>query len=351
MPAAVQLVTWTSHVPSGGNTYNRELVTALRAGGTTTAVVEVPGTWPTPGAADAAHVAHVLRAHPCSLVDGIVAAGAPGAVAQAVRAGRRVVVLVHMAQADEVGRSPAGRAALERAEGEALRAASAVVSPSGTAAADLAVRHGLSGVHVARPGVAPAPVARGSGGAARVLLSLANLTPTKDQLTLVRALAALTDLSWEAHLVGSPEPDPGYAARVRQAVAAAGLAGRVRLPGALSGEPLQRRWDGADLLVLPSRTETFGLVVTEALARGIPAVVGAAAEALGATGPASPSGLPGAVVPPGDPTALAATLRTWLTDRGVRAAWRDAALSRRRELPGWDATAAAVRAVLRPAGR
>jgi hypothetical protein len=47
------------------------------------------------------------------------------------------------------------------------------------------------------------------------------LTPTKDQLTLVRAFARLTDLAWSADLVGFDVADPGYAARVRYEVAEA----------------------------------------------------------------------------------------------------------------------------------
>ena len=67
---------------------------------------------------------------------------------------------------------------------------------------------------------------------------------------------------------------------------------RIRVTGALTGSALDQRWDAADLLVLPSRVETYGLVVTEALARGIPAIVSAgtgAVEALqqGATTDAS----------------------------------------------------------------
>ena len=190
------------------------------------------------------------------------------------------------------------------------------------------------------------PAARGSqhSGLPR-LLTLASLTPTKDQLTLVRAFALLTDLAWSADLVGFDVADPGYAARVRHEVAEAGLADRIRVTGALTGSALDQRWDAADLLVLPSRVETFGLVVTEALARGIPAIVSAgtgAVEALqqGAAGPTD--AMPGTAVPPGDPTALAAVLWRWLTEPPLRHAWQQSALARRGNLPGWRRTAKAV---------
>ena len=73
------------------------------------------------------------------------------------------------------------------------------------------------------------------------------------------------DLSWRARLVGPDDRDPAYAAAVRDAVRTAGLEDRVEIPGAMTREAA---WAGADLALLPSRVETFGMVVTEALARG-----------------------------------------------------------------------------------
>lgn len=330
-------VTWDRTGPSGGNTYDRELVAALRAAGTDVVVHALPGSWPDPSGPDLDRLTEALAARPVSLVDGIVASGAPVPVEDAVASGRHVVVLVHMAAADEVGLSARDAARREETEGRALRAASAVVATSRTAADDLAARHGLRDVRVARPGARRAPPAGGSRPPR--ILAVANLTPTKDPLTLVRALHEVTDLPWTAVLVGSPEADPGYAEAVRRE--AGGLGERVRLAGTLVGDALEAEWSASDLLVLTSRTETFGMVVLEALAHGVPAVVGAgtgAVEALTRGGGTSP----GAAVPTGDPGALAAVLRRWLTDPTLRTAWRRAAHDRRARLPGWDVTAALV---------
>ena len=81
------------------------------------------------------------------------------------------------------------------------------------------------------------------------------------------------------------------------------------MPGALVGSALDQKWEAADLLVLPSRTETYGLVVVEALARGIPAVVTAgtgAIEALQQGATKHSAATPGTSVPAGDSTSLAA---------------------------------------------
>jgi glycosyltransferase involved in cell wall biosynthesis len=88
------------------------------------------------------------------------------------------------------------------------------------------------------------------------------------------------------------------------------------------------------------------MVVTEALARGLPVVasaVGGVPEALGV----APDGRrPGLLVPPADPAALAAALRRWLDEPDVRREWRAAAAARRATLTGWDVTAGRVAAVL-----
>jgi glycosyltransferase involved in cell wall biosynthesis len=109
--------------------------------------------------------------------------------------------------------------------------------------------------------------------------------------------------------------------------------------------PRRLAWSGADLALLPSLVEAYGMVVTEALARGIPAIVaaGGPAEALGL----SPDGeRPGVVVRPGDTAELARELRRWLMDEGHRARLRSAAASRRPSLPGWDTTARLIRSAL-----
>lgn len=339
-------VTWDRDTPTGGTVYDQNLVTELGALGIAMRLHRLAGPWPETDPSTQANLARALRAQPACLVDGILAGTSPEVVAAAVEAGHAVTLVVHLPISDELGLDPARRERYAALEGQAVRAASGVVCPSHWCAAELRRRYGRSDLGVATPGVAPAPAARGSqhSGLPR-LLTLASLTPTKDQLTLVRAFALLTDLVWSADLVGFDVADPGYAARVRHEVAEAGLADRIRVTGALTGSALDQRWDAADLLVLPSRVETFGLVVTEALARGIPAIVSAgtgAVEALqqGATGPTD--AMPGTAVPPGDPTALAAVLWRWLTEPPLRRAWQQSALARRGNLPGWQRTAEAV---------
>ncbi|HEY5979753.1 MAG TPA: glycosyltransferase family 4 protein [Microlunatus sp.] len=359
-------VTWTEDRPTGGNVYNAALVSALRRLGTEVVTHRVPGRWPEPDRIDQGRLATILRSERHLLVDGIVASGAPEAVAAAVAGGHRVTVLLHMPAADEVGLSDDRRAGRAAAEDRMIRSVSGVVTPSRHTADLVTRRHGRVDVGVARPGVSPAPLSMGSGpGGDPRLLTIAALTPTKDPITYVRALTRLRELPWTAHWVGSAKVDRGYAARVCADLETAGLGTSMILRGTRSGSALEAEWAAADLFVLPSRAETYGLVVAEALAHGIPAVVTretGAVEALEVG--AVPAGLapaewadrperadrvewaerarPGTAVRAGDPTALADVLRTWLTDPQVRQRWRAAAVGRRDSLPEWRSTAEAV---------
>jgi glycosyltransferase involved in cell wall biosynthesis len=256
-------------------------------------------------------------------------------------------------------------------ERRALQAAAGVICTSGSAAADIRARHGLDGIRVALPGTAPAPLAPGSrsaGSGGPHFIGVAALLPNKDQALLLEALSRLTDLPWTASLIGSDTADPAYAAQLRDTVQRLGLARRVSIPGELRGSALDAEWNAADLSLLISRAETYGLVVTESLARGVPVVVRegtGAVEALAAGTPqnlpsdsaGNPAGrppappappvpnlpLPGAAVGLGtDPAPLADLLRRWLGDPGLRQRWRDAAVAARGRLPGWDATARTV---------
>lgn len=328
---------WRSDQPSGGNRYDERLTEALRARGVRVREHGVGGTWPVPSAADRRDLATLLGGERDWLIGNIIASAVPGLVASHVDAGARLTVLLHYFPADDPGLPDAARRHLAAAEGHAVRAASAVVVTSAWAAAEVAARYGRQDAVVAAPGTDPAGAARGGLGRGGVpgLLWLGRLTPGKDPLTFVDALARVRDLDWTARLAGPDTVDPALTARVRDRIDRAGLAGRVRVPGPLIGPGLDQAWDGTDLLVHTSRAETYGMVVAEALARGIPSLVAAgtgAQEALRA----------GAAFAPGDVETLAGTLRSWLTDGRLRERWRRDAAAGRATQAGWEQTATAV---------
>jgi glycosyltransferase involved in cell wall biosynthesis len=205
-------------------------------------------------------------------------------------------------------------------------------------------------VHAVPPGTGPAPLAPGTDGATH-LLCVAAVTPRKGHDLLVRALGTLAQSPWTCEFTGSLDRDPAYVARLRDLIAALGLTDRVVLTGPLVGAELDARYAAADLTVLPSRRETYGMVVTESLARGIP-VLTTTADALPHTlGRAPGGGVPGLLVPPEDPAALAGALRRWLGEPDLRHRIRTSAKERRAMLSGWENTSRLLADVLDRLGR
>jgi glycosyltransferase involved in cell wall biosynthesis len=325
--------------PSGGNSYDRRVCQELAAAGWTVDLELVPGGWPQVDPESRLHLAAVLASVPggrVALLDGLVALAAPEVVVPA-SSRLRLVVLVHMPLDDE------GEAAV-------LHAAAAVVVTSQWTRRRLIARYGLdpAKVHVATPGVDPAPPARGTdhGGS---LLCVGAVVPAKGHDLLVSALAAVADLPWRCRWVGSLSRDPEHVAGLRTRIRAEGLDDRIELAGALDGTAVAAAYAAADLLVHPSRAETYGMVITESLARGVPVLagdVGGVPEALAGGGTGIP---PGVLVPADDSAALAAALRAWLTGDHLRSWLRAGARARRRELAGWPATARRVGRVLEEA--
>ena len=333
--------------PSGGSIYDRRVLAGIDALGWTVREHVVVGPWPAPTRDALRHLRTVVARIPDGatlLVDGIIASAAPDVLVPAA-ARLRLVVLVHL-PLGETFPLDGDVATVRRDERAVLAAADAVVVTSAWTRRRLLARYDLDPirVHVAEPGADRAPVARASTTGAR-LLQVAPLTAIKGHDVLLAALHGLRDLDWSLRLAGATDLEPDCATSLRPALDA--LGDRVSVEGVLGREELDAALAGTDLLVVPSRTETYGMAATEALARGIPVVasaVGGLPETLRGAGPGDD--LPGALVAPDDADALAEVLRRWLEDETLRARWRAAARRRRDLLPGWDVTSRAVGHVL-----
>jgi glycosyltransferase involved in cell wall biosynthesis len=338
--------------PSGGNMYDRKVCDGLSATGWSVREHAVPGEWPRPDAASYAALAGALERIPdraVVLLDGLIASTAPHVLTPHARR-LRLVVLVHM----PLGHRPADDEAVDvrMRERAVLSSAAAVVTTSAWTKRRLLELYPLpvDRVHVARPGVDAAALAPGTAGAG-ALLCVAAVTADKGHDVLLDALATAMDLPWHCTCVGSLDRDPAYVAGLRRRARDDGLSDRVSFPGAQTGPELDRSYAAADLLVLASRAETYGMVVTEALARGLPVLatrVGGLTEALGD----GTDGIrPGLLVPPDDPVALGAALRAWLCDAQLRRRLRRAAGARRESLCGWSTTTSVLAGVLGGASR
>jgi glycosyltransferase involved in cell wall biosynthesis len=324
--------------PTGGNIYDRRVCAGLAEAGWEVLVATVAARCPVPDSGARANLARIVSAIPdgeIALIDGLIAS--PTAAQLLPHAGRiSMTVLLHMPLATALDtRHDAGAQHSERV---VLRAATGVVVTSEWTRQQVLTRYEIPAdrVHVARPGVdrvaAPARPVRGH------LICVGTLGRHKGQDLLVEALAELGDLDWQCLLAGPLDRDPDFVDQLRTRITRLGYGHRVRLAGVLTGAVLSHAYTTADLLVAPSRSETYGMVVTEALAHGLPvmaAAVGGLPEALGS---AADGTRPGQLITPGDPAVLAAAIGDWLGDERLRHRLRAAAGKRRPNLLGWDQT-------------
>jgi glycosyltransferase involved in cell wall biosynthesis len=161
---------------------------------------------------------------------------------------------------------------------------------------------------------------------------------------LVEALAGLVDLDWRMTIAGSRTLSPETVAGLDARIEKAGLRPRIECIDALAPTEVAALYDRADLFVLASRYEGFGMVLVEALSHGLPIVT----TRVGAAGtlPFRDAAL---IVPPGDVTALRAALRALIVAPDRRGRLADAAWRVAGTLPRWEETARAVARVLRTA--
>ena len=323
---------------TGGYTYNRHVIAEMRGEGHEIALLPLGDGFPRPNqtcleqAVQA--IANVAVGTPI-VIDGL-ALGTSPALAQAAAQRGPLVALVHHPLALETGLAASDVAAFQEAERLALRHASAVIVTSDPTAETLISSYGVERnmITVAKPGTLHTSFAKGSGGSQVALLSVAAISPRKGFHILMRALADLVDLPWHLDLVGNEDIDPVTSAALRKQIHDLGLARRVTQFGSLPHQALAARYEAADVFVLASLYEGYGMVYAEALSHGLPVI--------GTTGGAIPSVVPadaGLLVAPGDVASLRDALRIMISDPAARAGFAAGAQRAALLLPTWQQAA------------
>jgi glycosyltransferase involved in cell wall biosynthesis len=332
------------NLPTGGYAYDRRLLGLLARFGVGVRHIALPGGFPDPSPSDLAETERVLGNidEEVVLIDGLAYGALPAGLIARVRA--PIVALVHHPLCLEAGLSKRRQDALRARERAALALARHVVVTSEptacTLARDFAVP--LAKITVAEPGTDRAQRARGSAGEELRLLSVGAIVPRKDYATLVRALAPLKRHRWQLTIAGPTDRSRQAVGAVHAAMAEAGLADRIILVGPVSQNQLTDFYARADVFVLPSLYEGYGMALSEAMARGLAIVC--------TTGGAAAHTVPDAAaikVAPGDAAGLTEALGRLFADPALRRRLADASWAAGRRLPRWPAAARSVAGVIK----
>jgi glycosyltransferase involved in cell wall biosynthesis len=182
------------------------------------------------------------------------------------------------------------------------------------------------------------------------LLFLGSVIPRKGLETVLKALSPQrtrrntkeTPL-FTLDVVGSLAADPAYARRMQALASGLGPSSPIRFHGALDETALAAQLRQAQVLVVPSSYEGFGIVYLEGMGFGLPAI----GSTVGAAGEIIRPGGTGYLITPGDAQALAAHLHALATDRGLLAQFALNALARYKQQPPWEQTAGEIRGFLK----
>lgn len=330
-------------LPTGGYAYDRAVLRLLPQAGVEALHVALPGNYPNPSPADLQDSAAILASLPADcllLIDGLAYGAMPEALIRDIR--QPIVALCHHPLALENGISPERAVALHDSETKALALAQHVIVTSPLTAKILAGDFGVprDKITVAEPGTTRKMRATGSKSDIVHILAVGSIVPRKGYGVLVEALQGLKRRNWKLRIAGSARSLETVNA-LRDQIRLSGLDDHVELLGAVPDRELDQLFETADLFVMSSLFEGYGMVLGEALQRGLPIVTttgGAASETV-------PDGA-GLKVPPGDVSALRKALDDALADPALRARLSEAAHRAGQSLPTWEDTARIIAGAL-----
>lgn len=327
------------NLPTGGYAYDRAVIQLLPGLGVNTMHVALHGGWPNPSPADLADATDIVNALPADcllLIDGLAYGAMPEAMIRAFN--RPVIALCHHPLALENGISPDRAVALHASETAALALAEHVFVTSALTGKILEGDFSLSAdkITVAEPGTTRKARATGSGKTTLELLAVGSIVPRKGYAVLVEALAGLKKRNWRLNIAGTARSLETVSS-LRDQIRIAGLDDNIHILGAVRDRDLDALYESADLFVMSSLFEGYGMVLAEALQRGLPIITttgGAASQTV-------PDGA-GLKVPPGDADALRAAIERAIEDPALRHELAQSAWQAGQKLPRWEDTAAII---------
>jgi glycosyltransferase involved in cell wall biosynthesis len=324
---------------TGGYLYDRRLGDALAKAGHEVRYLRLGDSFPHPTGADMADALAQLQALPpdCpALVDGLAYGALDPEGLSRLRA--PVVALVHHPLALEPGLGPDQARRMAAREAETLALARHIVVTSPHIGSLLRDHYGVAAwrISIAQPGFTPPAPAPTKRTEPPLILSVGLQARRKGHDILLHALSRITDLDWQAEIVGRAH-EPETARALRDLREKLNLTQRVAIAGEVDQAVLDGLYARASLFALATRYEGYGIVFGEAMGHGLPIVSTRVGAVPGTVPPEA-----GHLVPPDDPEAMAAAIRRLLTDSVLRDTVAAGALRAAADLPDWHATARVV---------
>lgn len=252
----------------------------------------------------------------------------------------RVALLLHYLPSLDPALDKRRRAALQAVEQRAVARADFVIAAGRTVADAVMARGAGKPVFLCEPGVGKVFSANRPRHADRPvkLLTVAHLLPSKGHAEVLGILRQLGHLQWHWHVAGDCCRSPETVRGLRDLAAQAGLADRITFHGAIAQEAVAALMASSDLFVFASTFESYGMVLAEAAAAGLPVV----SHRVGAADQLIRHGVTGFLAAVGDRDGFAEYLRTLLDDFALLASFRENL--RHAPVRGWDETFADFRA-------
>ena len=327
--------------PTGGYAYDRHIIHGLRDLGWQIQLLGLGEGYPFPSPAQLEKAEQLLLSLTPGVpmvVDGL-ALGALPSLAAAIAERHPLIALVHHPLAFEFGLSDSQIALLKQSEMQALHHAVKVIANSPATARDLNRHYGvhLDKIEVVLPGTdrIHALAAKIQGNSGRLnevrLLSVGSIIPRKGFHHLIEALAPLADLPWTLSIAGDTTRHPSAYADLMADINRFHLKGRVKVLGAVSNEELESLYSQADVFVLASLFEGYGMVYAEAMAYGLP-IIATKGGAIADTVPPEA----GLLLTPGDVPGLSHAILTLINDPFYRARLASGALYAAAQQPTWE---------------